>query len=306
MNRIAKIFLLNLFLATSLIAQDDEYGIASYYSDLFHGKPTASGVLYDKAKLTAAHKTLPFGTVVTVTHLENKKSVQVTVNDRGPFISGRIIELSRAAAQQIDLLTEGAARVKVTVSKPAETEAEEETPVIAATTQPAETPQEMEAPVTRIESEKKTEAKPAEDKKVAAQAAKSAPKVNQKPSASEKSEVAPESSSVLVRGVQDFQPYDLYEVELKRPEKKGYGVQVAALSSQEALFRKISELQGEWFENILISVEKGKDGVLYKIMLGPFATQKEANNYKSNLKKKKKISGFVVDLSALTKKEEDK
>ena len=83
-----KIILLNLFLTTALMAQDDEFGIASYYSDLFQGKPTASGELYDKAQLTAAHKTLPFGTLVKVTRLDNNKSVQVRVNDRGPFISG--------------------------------------------------------------------------------------------------------------------------------------------------------------------------------------------------------------------------
>ena len=296
MKRIVKFVLLNLFLTTSLIAQDDEYGIASYYSDLFHGKPTASGELYNKNELTAAHKTLPFGTLVTVTHLGNKKSVRVRINDRGPFISGRVIELSRAAAQQLGLISEGAARVKVSISK------EATPPAIATTQPPAKRPEAME---TEVEKVKKETAKPAKKEEKVAAKETIAPKINQKPGGktTAKSIEAPATvgTSVLIRGTQEFKPYDLYEVELKRPEKKGFGVQVSALSSQEALFRKIAELQGEWFENILISVEKDKDGVLYKIILGPYATRAEAAVYQKNLKKKKKIKGFVVDLSALTK-----
>lgn len=302
MKSIVKVFLLNLFLTTSLFAQDDEYGIASYYSDLFHGKPTASGELYDKGKMTAAHKTLPFGTIVKVTHLGNNKSVTLRVNDRGPFISGRVIELSRAAAQQLDLITDGSARVKVTVVKDAKAAA----PAIATTAPAVEKPA-VEAPPTTTTKAVPTPAS-VEDKAIVKN--KIEPKINQKPAAKPAEKpTAPTrpaetstsaGTSVLVRGAQEFKPYDLYEVQLKRPEKKGFGVQVAALASQEALFRKIAELQGEWFENILVSVEKDKDGVLYKIILGPHATEAEAQVYKSNLKKKKKIKGFVVDLSKLT------
>ena len=78
MKSFIKILFLNLLFATTIIAQDDEFGIASYYSDLFHGKPTASGELYNKTKLTAAHKTLPFGTLVKVTRLDDNSSVQAT------------------------------------------------------------------------------------------------------------------------------------------------------------------------------------------------------------------------------------
>ena len=107
MKNLLKIFVFSLLFATSLTAQDEEFGLASYYSDLFHGKPTASGELYDKTKFSCAHKTFPFGTMLKVTRLDNNKSVQVRVTDRGPFISGRVVEVSRAAADAIGLVHPG-------------------------------------------------------------------------------------------------------------------------------------------------------------------------------------------------------
>lgn len=92
-----------------------EKGEASYYADKFHGRPTASGEKYNKKAFTAAHKTLPFGTKVRVTNLKNNKSVDVIINDRGPFKAGRIIDLSRAAAEKIGLINDGVAKVTVEV-----------------------------------------------------------------------------------------------------------------------------------------------------------------------------------------------
>jgi len=90
-------------------------GVASYYAQDFHGKLTSNGETYDMNGLTAAHRTFPFGTKVRVTNLENGKSVLVRINDRGPFKEGRIIDLSRGAAEQIDLIPSGTARVKLEV-----------------------------------------------------------------------------------------------------------------------------------------------------------------------------------------------
>ena len=92
-----------------------EVGWASWYGEPFHGRKTASGVVYDMYQLTAAHKTLPLGTRVMVTHLKNGNSVAVTVNDRGPFVKGRIIDLSYAAAQALGMAGEGVAQVRVEV-----------------------------------------------------------------------------------------------------------------------------------------------------------------------------------------------
>lgn len=94
-----------------------EVGIASYYGRDFHGKPTANGETFDMYALTAAHKTLAFGTKVRVTRISNGKSVVVRINDRGPFVSGRIIDLSYAAAKKLDMLDDGVAKVKIEVVK---------------------------------------------------------------------------------------------------------------------------------------------------------------------------------------------
>ncbi len=92
-----------------------EVGWASWYGKKFHGRQTASGEVYDMYQLTAAHKTLPLGTTVMVTHLKNDKSVMVIINDRGPFVKGRIIDLSYASAQAVGMVEEGVAKVRVEV-----------------------------------------------------------------------------------------------------------------------------------------------------------------------------------------------
>lgn len=90
-------------------------GVASWYGGYFHGRTTANGERYDMWAMTAAHKTLPFGTRVRVTNTRNGNSVTVRINDRGPYIAGRIIDLSRAAAGQLGLTDSGVAPVKVTI-----------------------------------------------------------------------------------------------------------------------------------------------------------------------------------------------
>jgi len=88
-------------------------GTASWYGPGFHGKKTASGEIYDQNKLTAAHKTLPLGSKARVTNLDNGSAVEVEINDRGPFVEGRIIDLSRAAARALGFVKSGTAPVQV-------------------------------------------------------------------------------------------------------------------------------------------------------------------------------------------------
>jgi rare lipoprotein A len=92
-----------------------QVGLASYYSDSLAGETTANGERYDPAALTAAHRTLPFGTRVAVRRLDNDRSVVVRINDRGPFVDGRIIDLSRAAARALEMIRAGVARVELEV-----------------------------------------------------------------------------------------------------------------------------------------------------------------------------------------------
>jgi rare lipoprotein A (peptidoglycan hydrolase) len=90
-------------------------GMASWYGGSYHGRQTASGEIFDENGLTAAHRSLPFGTQVKVTNLANGRSLTLRINDRGPFVGGRIIDVSRKAAEQLGFKKEGLARVRVEV-----------------------------------------------------------------------------------------------------------------------------------------------------------------------------------------------
>lgn len=90
-------------------------GKASYYADKYDGRKTASGEVFDQDSFTAAHRTLPFGTRCKVTNLKNGKSVEVVINDRGPFIKDRVIDLSKSAAEEIDMIKSGVVEVEVEI-----------------------------------------------------------------------------------------------------------------------------------------------------------------------------------------------
>jgi len=109
--------LLATLAAPSFAAQPGQVltGIASYYHDSLQGNKTASGQIYDKRKMSAAHKTLPLGTRVRVTDKRTGKSIVVRINDRGPFVKGRIIDLSRKAAQELGIIQRGISPVKVEI-----------------------------------------------------------------------------------------------------------------------------------------------------------------------------------------------
>lgn len=95
-----------------------EVGEASWYGPGFHGRKTASGEIYDQREMTAAHPTLPLGTEVEVTNLENKKKVEVEITDRGPYVDDRVIDLSKGAAKKLGMKEEGVSEVKIETTEP--------------------------------------------------------------------------------------------------------------------------------------------------------------------------------------------
>lgn len=113
----AKHFLFSLLLSctTALVAVSSRAevvnGKASYYADSLHGNLTASGEVYDKDAMTAAHRSLPFGTIVTVRYLKTGEQVEVTINDRGPYAEGVLIDLSSAAARRLGMIEDGVGEV---------------------------------------------------------------------------------------------------------------------------------------------------------------------------------------------------
>ena len=107
--------------STATVSPSDLEGLASYYAEPYHGRKTASGEIFDTYKdLTAAHRTLPFNTMVRVTNKTNGRQVDVRINDRGPFVQGRVIDLSVRAAREIDLMRPGLAPVSLKILKVAD------------------------------------------------------------------------------------------------------------------------------------------------------------------------------------------
>lgn len=288
-------------------SQSEEYGIASFYDDSFQGAKTSSGEFYDKDKYTGAHKTLPFGTIVKVTRLDTKESVKIRINDRGPYIKGRIIELSKKAAQKIDLVKAGVAKVKIEVLGSGVVPDEYTTSTSATVPETTKaTPKTKTNVAKRNDDKLKTTVKTVPKKNI-----KPIPKAETK-AASEPTPVPPvaiptpaaktietPATAKRVRG-SDFNMYDLYKVQILRPERSGFGVQVASLTNYANVMKQVAELQEKWFKNILISVEKGaKNQPIYKILLGPFPDRSTAKSYEKDLKNKKKIDGFIVELSGI-------
>jgi rare lipoprotein A len=108
-----------------------ETGIASWYGNPYNGRRTASGEIFDMEQLTAAHRTLPFNTWLEVTNLSNGKQVDLRITDRGPFIKGRILDLSLGAAREIDMIREGIVRVRIKVITPPVVPPPVRTPVVS-------------------------------------------------------------------------------------------------------------------------------------------------------------------------------
>lgn len=310
MKQFTKFLTFSLALLLSFSLSAEEYGLASYYSDDFQGRKTASGEKYQKDKLTAAHKSLPFGTVIKITRLDNNKSVRVRVNDRGPYIKGRIVDVSRKAAESLGLIRDGKAKVKVEVVGKGKVQAKTDAQVATNTPKPkpteytekkADLPPKAITQVKQAVKEAVKETTPT--KTIVVPVVTEAPTTAKKPIVKTVPNKAAEPAEAKMRLVQnDYKQYDLYKIQLMRPEKTGFGVQVASLSSYENVMKKVAELQGMWYKNILVSVEKGAnaDSPVYKVILGPFPDIATATSYKNSMKKKNKIAGFVVGLENTT------
>lgn len=271
-----------------------EWGIASYYHDSFHGKETAYGVKYDKKALTAAHRELPYGTMIRVTRLDNKKSVVVKVTDKGPYKRGRIVDLSRAAAERIGLINDGLSDVKLEVVKRGSGQPSSSEKKNSRKSKQSSTPSTYDNV-----SRERLDVTNAGKTTAAAKAKKSTDASTAAAVASPtraKGQAVTSSGPAKLVG-KEFQKYGLYKISIQAPGEKGFAVQVASLSNYENVFKQVADLQDKWFDNILISIEEGARMPSYKILLGPFKEEAAADNYRKNLLKKHKIKGFVVDLN---------
>jgi rare lipoprotein A len=264
----------------------EEFGNVAYYSDAFHGRPTANGELYDVDKLTGAHKAFPYGTMVKVTRLDNNRSVTVRINDRGPYVKGHIIDVSRKAAKILGIVGLSDIRVKIQAQENQvvddNKEAEFPTPVV--TTDKGEEPK----------KQKKEKKKPKVVKNKPEPVIPKAPVPDKAPLPKF---IVPDGQLVDSK---NYKPFDLYKIQLLRPDRAGYGLQVASMSNYDSMLKQVADLQEDFFQNISISIEKENGKTIYKVILGPFPDLATAESYKVHAKKKK-LTGFVVSLKTLAK-----
>jgi len=298
--------LLVCFCLSTVTAQESEYGIASYYGDEYQGGETASGQRYDKNLLTAAHKTLPMGTKVRVTRLDTKKTVDVTINDRGPYFKGRILDLSGKAAEVLGIRKDGTANIQLDVlGKGGVVAAKSKTKVPTKKAPVPKKDPKTSPPVARPKADvskpkPKTTPKPAVEKP---EVFKSKGKTKTTQPAKKKTTYVPAKREVAQEGIDAFElvtgknynQYGLYKIELTKPKNAMYGVQVASLSSYSNALKQVANLQGKWFKNILLNIEPGGNTPNFKVILGPFPDAETAKSYQRHAKKKG-VNGFVISL----------
>lgn len=251
-----------------------EYGKCGYYAASFQGRPTANGEKYDKNALTCSHKSLPFGTYIRVTRIDNNKSVVVRVNDRGPFIEGYVVDVSGAAAEQLDLLKVGTARVKIAVLT---TKGEEDNTVADATGST-----QLIIPKQATSAEK-----PATYSRETSRTSLAGNTTTDK---------SPQAGTDKGQVVSD-----LYKVDIKKSEKSGFGIQISTLFDANNVLPIINKLQSQWPDKVLVCVikDEANNVATYKIIVGPFTDKKTAGSQQKLVSKKGYKKTFIVDLSEM-------
>ena len=274
----------------------EEFGKAGYYADALHGRKTASGEKYDKDEFTCAHKTYAFGTRLRVTRLDNKKSVIVRVNDRGPYSEGFVVDLSRAAAVEIDLIKAGRANVKV---EPVETEKSTAIEVQQASVPTATASTERTRPVTASTPTNTTAAKPRTQLLKAQQKGTPAARPvtysieDPSPAAAQKAQAATADKAA--------RPSELYKMDLRSQVKMGFGVQVSTLYDADNVMPMVTKLQAKYPGKVLVSMERDEanNQSTYRIIVGPYPTRKAADNQQKKVDRNGNKGCFVIDLTTI-------
>lgn len=236
----------------TLFAFAQETGLASFYHDKFEGKTTASGETFHQDAATAAHRTLPFGTRVRVTNLDNNLWADVTINDRGPFAEGRVIDLTSSVAKKLQFIEKGTTKVKVEVLDAdgnVKSEAKAATP--------------------------KTEAKTAE------QTEKKADKTPEWPGA--KKEKTDKKAEPTEQTITDVPETYYYKMQSSRVKASGYGVQVASYQEVANLLEHYISISQRVDHDCIIQVTEVADRKVYRVIVGPFDSREKAEQFKRKL-----------------------
>ena len=276
---------------TAFAAQ--EYGLASVYSEKFDGSRTASGEIFNHKGFTAAHRTLPYGTLIRITRTDNGKSVVVRINDRGPFVSDRITDISKAAATKLRIKGEfDEVRVKLEIVNDKKTAAGSVESSKRLAIPVSDRPQ----PVPMPDNIEKITSKSVEDQTVPREYRFTENKKQNVSLVAESTSKSPNKLATLSNIPKNYNKYGLYAVKINGRKTAGFAVQVASLASHDNMLKNVEKLQQKSFDNVLVNITKGNDGDPdYKILLGPFDNAGQAESYLKSIKKKN-LSGFVVGL----------
>jgi len=241
-----------------------EEGIASWYGPGFHGRKTASGETFDTHELTAAHKTLPFGTLLKVTNLENGKSTIVRVNDRGPYARGRIIDLSMAAKQELEM--GGLAKVRIEVAQPIE----KSEPELSEASKPINLFEDVFPPNSRIyiELAKARELEKFNIEKI----------INTLKKVKIKAFTADSENDISESSIPEQNYFDITH---KIRNLKGYTLEVK--SEFNDIDELIGKIESENFDTVFIVQINDKDSTSLRIFVGNFKNEYETYNVRKTL-----------------------
>lgn len=333
-------FLFLLILSIPSIAQSIvntvEAGTALYYADYLDGRRTASGEVFSQAEMTCSHRTHPFGTWLRVSRLDNQKSVTVRVNDRGPFCEGCVVDLSKAAAMQIDLLKSGKAEVKVEVlgyTQPSLNQpiASNQLTARGGNVVPSQVPQSFSTinrnipnSYDQVASSKTTTTGLSnwEQELLAKSSAQMKPRTYSYSSPNTLTSRSPANTSAVnaktpytesyswtpseaTRGtsaaIPTAIPTSFETITAKSPSATsasvGYGVQVASYTNYDNADKRQRTVYSQGVTNVFIKTGKSRNGdQVYRVMVGPFNDQQTATISLSQLKRTYQLDGFVIDL----------
>ncbi len=285
------LFAIILLTPAAVQAQGSETGMGTYYADKYHGRPTASGELYDKFKFTAAHKTLPFGTMVRVTRLDNGRSVVVKVNDRGPFTPGRVIDVSRTAAEQLDLIRTGETRVRVEIVQGGTAG---QTSGGATTSAPATSG--IPQPTTNFDpSNRDLSGLPLRN--FGGQEVSSSGQPAGTPVAGVAQAESAQPGSKAMNGAAQYTPAFFQYVAFKR-DVDGFAIQVGAFFNFYRLMEAMDQLSAKGIQNTILHSSLKDGEPIFRILIGPYANREEAKTVLRTLTSQG-VEGIVVKTSDL-------
>lgn len=261
------IFLVLTLLSMQVFAQTGyvQEGKASFYADKFEGRTTASGERYTHAKSTCAHLTLPFGTLVKVTNITNNQSVVVRVNDRGPFVPDRIIDLSRSAAEKLGIAANGIAQVRIEVI--------DEAGNIIAPPPTTPAPRPTENPQTSTHQ----------------------PVHQHQPQSPPQPQSQPQYPPQSQHQSQSNPDFELYELKVTKQNPKGFTVQIKSYKEVVNLLRIAEEIQLSLKKEVRVQVAMVNGERIYRVMAGEFSTRSEAESFREKAAKNYPDC-FVVEL----------